>query len=61
MSREDEFSVGAKVRIKVGPFQDFTGTIVEVDKPRKLVKVKINIFGRQEPAEFNFSEVATEA
>jgi transcription termination/antitermination protein NusG len=61
MSREDESSVGCKVRIKAGPFQDFTGTVVEIDKHRKLVKVKIDIFGRPEPAEFNFAEVATEA
>ena len=61
MSREGEFSVGGKVRIEAGPFRDFTGTVVEIDKHRKLVKVKIDIFGRPEPAEFNFAEVSTEA
>jgi len=60
MSREDELSVGGKVRIKAGPFQSFTGTITEIDKHRQLVCVKIDIFGRPEAVEGNFSDIATE-
>jgi len=58
MSREEEFSAGGKVQIKAGPFQNFTGTIASVDQHRDLVNVKIDIFGRPAPLEFNFSEVA---
>ncbi len=60
MSHKYEFSVGGKVRIKAGPFQNLTGTITEIDKNRALVKVKIDIFSRPEPVEFNFSDLATE-
>jgi transcriptional antiterminator NusG len=60
MSQEYEFSVGTKVRIKAGPFHNFTGTITEIDKDRSLLKVKIDIFGRPEPVEFTFSDVARE-
>ncbi len=60
MSREDELSVGGKMRIKAGPFQGFIVTMTEIDKHQELVCVKIDIFGRPEAVEFNFSDIATE-
>src|SRR6266576_4162350 len=60
MSEEFELSVGSKVRITSGPFQRFTGTITEIDQQSRLVKVQIDIFGRPEPVEFNFSDIVKE-
>jgi transcriptional antiterminator NusG len=60
MSEEFKCSVGSKVRITSGPFQRFTGTITEIDQQSRLVKVKLDIFGRPEPLEFKFSDVVAE-
>ena len=40
------YSVGEMVRIKVGPFQNFTGRIEEVDENNTTLKVRVRIFGR---------------
>jgi Transcription antiterminator len=36
MTAKYEFSIGDKVRIKVGPFQAFTGSVVEINKEKGL-------------------------
>ena len=51
------YSIGEMVRIKVGPFQNFTGRIEEVDEQRATLKVKVEIFGRPEPIELRFLDV----
>jgi transcription termination/antitermination protein NusG len=45
------------VRIKVGPFQNFTARVVEVDQHRTLLKVMVRIFGRAQPVELRFVDV----
>ena len=45
------------VRIKVGPFQNFTGRIVEVDQGKATLKVMVKIFGRTQPVELRFVDV----
>jgi transcriptional antiterminator NusG len=45
------------VRIKDGPFQAFTGRIEGINQARRLLKVKVNIYGRAQPAKLKFSEV----
>lgn len=51
------FAIGDRVRIKVGPFQNFTGSVIETDKGKGLLKVKVEIFGRSQPVELTFLEV----
>ena len=51
------YSVGEMVRIKVGPFQNFTGRIEEVDQDKATLKVRVKIFGRTQPVELGFLEV----
>jgi transcriptional antiterminator NusG len=51
------YSIGEMVRIKVGPFQSFTGRIEEVDEQQATLKVKVEIFGRPEPIELRFVDV----
>ena len=52
-----EFSIGDKVRIKVGPFQAFTGSVVEINKEKGLLKVTVDIFGRSQSVEVTFLDV----
>ena len=57
MTAKDQFSIGHKVRIKVGPFQAFTGTVIEINKEKGLLKVTVDIFGRSQPVELRFLDV----
>ena len=53
-----EYEQGETVRVKEGPFADFSGEIVEINEDQLKVKVLVNIFGRETPVESKFSEVA---
>jgi transcriptional antiterminator NusG len=57
MTSKYEFSIGDKVRIKVGPFQNFTASVVETDKEKGLLKVTVDIFGRSQSVEVTFLDV----
>ena len=52
------FEVGESVRVREGPFADFTGTIAEINEDQLKLKVLVNIFGRETPVELEFSQVA---
>ncbi len=49
---------GESVRVKEGPFADFTGTIAEINEDQLKLKVLVNIFGRETPVELDFAQVA---
>ncbi len=49
--------VGDKVKITAGSFTGQEGIIDEIDTQREVVKVLVDCFGRQTPAELNFNEV----
>jgi transcriptional antiterminator NusG len=49
---------GESVRVREGPFADFTGTIAEINEDQMKLKVLVNIFGRETPVELEFSQVA---
>ena len=57
MTAKFEFAIDEKVRIKVGPFQNFTARVVEINKEKGLLRVKVDIFGRSQPVEVTFLEV----
>lgn len=51
------FEVGEKVRIKDGAFENFEGTIEEIDNERGKLKLAVSIFGRSTPVELEFWQV----
>ena len=53
-----EHEIGETVRVKEGPFADFTGQVAEINEDQLKLKVLVNIFGRETPVELEFSQVA---
>lgn len=53
----EPFLLGETVKIIDGPFNDFNGTIEDVDEDKKKLKVIVKIFGRRTPVELNFMQV----
>ncbi|WP_251553868.1 transcription termination/antitermination protein NusG [Neobacillus muris] len=51
------FEIGETVRVKEGPFANFTGNIEELDKDKAKLKVLVNMFGRDTPVELDFSQI----
>ncbi len=52
-----KFSAGEAVKITDGPFNDFLGTVQEVDENQGKVKVLISIFGRETPVDLDFLQI----
>ncbi len=57
-ARRPMYEVGESVRVKEGPFADFSGQIAEINEDQLKLKVLVNIFGRETPVELEFSQVA---
>lgn len=53
----EPFIIGETVKIIDGPFNDFLGTVEEINDEKKKLKVTVKIFGRKTPVELNFMEV----
>jgi len=53
-----EYEVGESVRVKEGPFADFSGQVAEINADQLKLKVLVNIFGRETLVEMDFSQVA---
>ncbi len=51
------FKSGERVRIIDGPFNDFRGTVSEIDMDHAKVTVMVNFFGRETPVELDFLQV----
>jgi transcription termination/antitermination protein NusG len=54
---EAQFEEGTNVRIKDGPFVNFSGIIEEVKSEKRKVRVLVTIFGRATPVELDFGQV----
>jgi transcriptional antiterminator NusG len=51
------FKPGQKVRIVDGPFNDFMGTVDEINMDKAKVRVLVSFFGRETPVELDFLQV----
>lgn len=52
-----DFKLGEKVRIVGGPFNDFIGTVSDINRDKAKVRVMVDFFGRETPVELAFEEV----
>jgi transcriptional antiterminator NusG len=51
------YKIGQKVRIIDGPFNDFIGTVDDINMERAKVRVMVSFFGRETPVELDFLQV----
>ena len=55
-----DFEVGETVKIRDGAFENFEGTIEEIDTERGKLKILVSIFGRSTPVELEYWQVERE-
>ena len=55
--REEWAQRADEVRVVVGAFANFSGTVQEVKPDKQKLKVMVSIFGRPTPVELDFSHV----
>ena len=51
------YEVNDQIRVITGPFENFTGTVISINKEKHKVKVMISMFGREKPVDVDFTEV----
>ena len=51
------YEVNDQIRVITGPFENFTGTVISINKEKHKIKVMISMFGRETPVEVDFTEV----
>jgi len=54
------FRNGDFVKIIDGPFNNFSGTVEEVNEEKMKIKVMVSIFGRKTPVEIDFAQAELE-
>ncbi len=51
------YVIGESVKVIDGPFNNFSGTIEEINEEKKKLKVMVKIFGRKNLLELNYMQV----
>ncbi len=52
-----EFSKGDVVKIREGAFENFEGTVDDIDSERGIVRVNVTIFGRSTPLDIEYWQI----
>jgi transcriptional antiterminator NusG len=52
-----DFELKETVRVKVGPFANFVGTVEDIMTDKAKLKVHVNMFGRETPLELEYTQV----
>ena len=55
--RPQTFRLGDTVRVLSGPFASFTGEIEGINQAKRLLKVRVEVFGRETPLKLGYAEV----
>ena len=51
------FRLGDTVRVLSGPFAAFTGRIEGINHAKRLLKVSVEVFGRETPVKLGYADV----
>jgi len=51
------FAIGEAVKVIDGPFNNFSGTVDEINEEKKKLKVMVKIFGRKNLLELSYMQV----
>ena len=51
------FRLNGTVRVLSGPFASFTGKVEGINQAKRLLKVRVEIFGREHPLKLGYAEV----
>lgn len=52
-----DVEAGDVVRVVSGPFEGFTGEVLEISPEKQVLTVKVSMFGRDTPVELEFAQV----
>ncbi len=52
-----DFQKGDQIKIREGPFESFEGTVESIDRDRGIVKVTVEIFGRNTPLDIEYWQI----
>ena len=55
-----QLNVGDPVKVTSGPFNNFSGNVLEINTEKMKVKVMVSIFGRKTPIELEFTQIEKE-
>lgn len=53
-----DVKVGERVRVISELFKDYEGVVTYIDEANKMIKLNIEIFGRETPVELKYNEIA---
>ncbi|HEX8190766.1 MAG TPA: KOW motif-containing protein [Pyrinomonadaceae bacterium] len=51
------FRPGDAVRVLSGPFASFAGRVEGINRAKRLLKVRVEVFGRETPLRLRYSDV----
>ena len=53
----ENWNISQEIEIIDGPFIGFKGVIYFINREKMILKVKVNLWGRDTPVELNFSQI----